>query len=60
MWIQIGKIVVLICIISILVAVGGFIGMVAGLVIGIIYLPVKILSMLRENCEPRIINDDEI
>lgn len=60
MWLQIGKVVILICIIAALVVAGGFIGMICGLTVGIIYLPVKILSVIRENCDPGITNNDEI
>lgn len=62
MWVQIGKIVVLICIILVLLIVGGFVGMACGFVIGVVYLPVKILSVIRETCDydPGIIKDDEI
>lgn len=50
MWKQVGKVIIAIVAIAILVSIGGIIGSVGGLIIGVIYLPVKILSLISENC----------
>ena len=60
MWKQVGKVIVAIVAIAILVSVGGIIGSVIGLLIGVLYLPIKILSLIRENCTSGGGGSDEI
>jgi len=60
MWKRLGKIVLCILIIALLVLMGGALGMIAGGAIGIFYLPVKIISVIKDAANGDIAGDDEI
>ena len=60
MWKRLGKIVLCILIIALLIFMGGALGMIAGGVIGIFYLPVKLASVIKDAANGDISGDDEI